>query len=84
MTSITVAVPDELAETARVQGWLEPQRLATIVCEALARVTVADMLKPGEPVKRPSQETVKALKAFHKGRRLDGITLRELREEGRR
>ena len=39
MTNITVAVPDELAETARVQGWLEPQRLATVVCEALVRVT---------------------------------------------
>ena len=46
-----------------------------------ARVTVT--LEPGEPVKRPSPETVKALKAFHKGRRLDGMSLRELREEGR-
>ena len=47
-----------------------------------ARVMV--VLEPGETVKRPSPETVKALKAFHKGRRLDGISLRELREEGRR
>ena len=42
MTSITVTVPDELAETARIQGLLDPQRLATVVCEALTRVTTTN------------------------------------------
>ena len=41
MTNITVAVPDELAEKARVQGLLDPQRLTTMVCEVLVRATVA-------------------------------------------
>ena len=39
MTNITVAVPDELAETARAQGVLDPQRLTTLMCEVLVRET---------------------------------------------
>ena len=34
MTSITVEVPDKLAETARA---LDPQRLTTLMCEVLER-----------------------------------------------
>lgn len=41
MTNITVAVPDELAEKARAQGLLDPQRLAPLVCEVLVRATRA-------------------------------------------
>jgi hypothetical protein len=37
MTNITVAVPDELAEMARIRGLLEPQRLTPLVCEVLTR-----------------------------------------------
>jgi len=32
----------------------------------------------------PSDETHAALLAFHKGRRLNGLTLKQLKEEGRR
>ena len=39
MTNITVAVPDELAEAARIQGLLDPQYLTPLVCEMLVRVT---------------------------------------------
>jgi len=39
MTSITVEVPDEVAEAARTQGLLEPQRLTPLVCEVLVRET---------------------------------------------
>ena len=51
----------------------------------LAALMEMDMpRKMAGAAKRPSPETVQALKAFHKGRRLNGITLRELKEEGRR
>jgi len=42
MTNITLAVPDELAETARIQGLLDPTRLTPLVCEMLIRVTAAN------------------------------------------
>ena len=38
MTSITVEVPNELAEAARA---LDPQRLTTLMCEVLVRETSA-------------------------------------------
>ena len=53
MTNITVAVPDELAETARVQGLLDPTRLATLVCKMLVRETGVDA-NVGEAEERPS------------------------------
>ncbi|MCL2640749.1 MAG: hypothetical protein FWD53_07890 [Phycisphaerales bacterium] len=34
--------------------------------------------------KGPSDETHAALLAFHKGRQLNGLTLKQLKEEGRR
>jgi len=39
MTSITVEVPDEVAEAART---LDPQRLTTLMCEVLVRATSGD------------------------------------------
>jgi len=42
MTSITVEVPSELAEAARTQGLLDPQRLTPLVCEMLARAASGD------------------------------------------
>ena len=45
---------------------------------------VLEVDEPVKTVKSPSPETVEALRTFHKGRRLNGLTLRELKEEGRR
>ena len=42
MTIITLAVPDELAEAARIQGLLAPKRLTPLMCEMLVRVTAAN------------------------------------------
>jgi hypothetical protein len=43
------------------------------------------MLVPVENKSRMSrQEAVEAMKAFSKGRRLDGITIREMIEQGRK
>jgi prevent-host-death family protein len=43
------------------------------------------VLQPAEPQKQMSAaEAIEAIKRFRAGRRLDGVTIRELIEEGRR
>jgi prevent-host-death family protein len=43
------------------------------------------ILEPADNAKRkPSRETIAQIKAFRVGRRLDGLTIREMIEEGRR
>jgi prevent-host-death family protein len=62
--------------------------------ERVARGEVITITKHGRPVarlvpapelrRRSVAETIEALRQFRKGNRLDGLTIRELIEEGRR
>ena len=63
--------------------------------ERVAKGERITILKHGVPVavlqpldsakqKKPVSETIAELQAFRKGHRLDGLTIRELIEEGRR
>ena len=61
MTSITVAVPDELAEKARAIGLLDPVCLAPLVCEALTRATSGTMRERGFPEPSDSRSLSEAL-----------------------
>lgn len=74
-------------QTPEFNAVMDEKRTLSLVLPAevsLGPTRVMVMLEPGEARKRPTPETVKALKAFHIGRRLDGMSLRQLREEGRR
>ena len=47
-------------------------------------VPVAVLQPPAQSKRRPTGEVIAALKQFRAGRRLEGLSIRELIEEGRR
>jgi prevent-host-death family protein len=47
-------------------------------------VPVARLVPPVEAETRPISEVIDEIKAFRRGRKLDGVTIRELIDEGRR
>ncbi len=47
-------------------------------------VPIAQLVPAGPAAARPLAETVAQLRAFRKGHRLDGLSLRDLIQEGRR
>jgi len=47
-------------------------------------VPVAVLQPPEAPRKRPVSELIEEIKQFSKGHRLDGLTIREMIEDGRR
>ena len=47
-------------------------------------VPIAELIPASPTRERPLKETIEALREFRKGRTLDGLSLRDLIEEGRR
>lgn len=79
MTTFTMTLPDELAEKAKARGLLTNEGLTALVREALE----ADRGQ-ATPTPMAVADALAALMRFGDGRRLDGLSLREMAGEGRR
>ena len=77
-------------QTLQFQAVIDEKRILSLVLPDSVRpgkaavTVVLEEEESAKAVKSPSDEEFEELMNFHKGRRLDGITLEELKEEGRR